>query len=207
MQEVAPKIFYVDIDGFSQAEFESNLDRLAKANGIIFDFRGVPSGDVKPAGILGYLSSTEMYSPTWANQTVLFPDRVGMSFDIDHCKVAPKQPRLNVPIVFLQDVRAISYFETLMGIVENYKLGTIVGENSAGTNGNVTFFSLPGGYRIRFTGLRVLKHDGSQHHGIGIPPNVEVHRTIAGVADGRDEILERAIQFLQQRESKTSANN
>jgi len=207
MQEVAPKIFYVDIDRFSQPEFGSNLDRLAKANGIIFDFRGVPSGDVKPVGILGYLSSEEMYSPTWANQTVLFPDRVRMSFDMDHWKVAPKQPRLNVPIVFLQDVRAISYFETLMGIVENYKLGTIVGENSAGTNGNVTFFSLPGGYRIRFTGLRVLKHDGSQHHGIGIRPSVEVHRTIAGVGDGRDEILERAIQVLQQRESKTSATN
>jgi len=207
MQEVAPKIFYVDIDRFSQSEFQSNLDKLASSNGIIFDFRGAPSGELQPPGIFGYLSSTEMYSPTWANQTVLFPDRVRMSFDMDHWKVAPKQPRLNVPIVFLQDVRAISYFETLMGIVENYKLGTIVGENSAGTNGNVTFFSLPGGYRIRFTGLRVLKHDGSQHHGIGIPPNVEVHRTIAGVADGRDEILERAIQVLQQRESKTSANN
>jgi len=48
-----------------------------------------------------------------------------MSFGIDHWKVEPKQPQLNVPIVFLQDVRAISYFETLMGIDENYKLGQL----------------------------------------------------------------------------------
>jgi C-terminal processing protease CtpA/Prc len=207
MHEVAPKVFYVDIDRFAQTEFQSNLDKLASSNGIIFDFRGAPSGELQPPGIFGYLSSTEMYSPKWATPAILFPDRVGISFDIDQWKVEPKEPRLSVPIVFLQDVRAISYFETLLGIVENYKLGIIVGENSAGTNGNVTFFSLPGGYRIRFTGLRVLKHDGSQHHGVGIRPNVEVHRTIAGVADGRDEILERAIQVLQQREPKASATN
>jgi C-terminal processing protease CtpA/Prc len=198
MQEVAPKIFYIDIDRFSQSEFQSNLQQLALARGIIFDFRGYPGGEAKAPGIFGYLTSTVMQSPKWAVPAVMFPDRKGMSFDIEQWKIEPKQPKLTTTIAFLQDVRAISYLETLLGIVENYKLGTIVGENSAGTNGNVTFFSLPGGYRIRLTGLRVLKHDGSQHHGVGIRPNVEVHRTIAGVTDGRDEILERAIQVLQQ---------
>jgi C-terminal processing protease CtpA/Prc len=206
MHEVAPKMFYIDIDRFSQSEFQSNLDKLASARGIIFDFRGYPSGEAKPPGILGYLTSTTMQSPKWAIPAVLFPDRKGMSFDIEQWKIEPKQPRLTVPIAFLQDVRAISYLETLLGIIENYKLGTIVGENSAGTNGNVTFFSLPGGYRVRFTGLRVLKQGGSQHHGIGIRPNVVVHRTLAGVAEGRDEVLEQAVKVLQQ-QSKAAAMN
>jgi len=40
--------------------------------------------------------------------------------------------------------------------------------------------------------MRVLKHDGSQHHGIGIQPTVEAARTIRGVREGKDELLAKA---------------
>jgi C-terminal processing protease CtpA/Prc len=83
-----------------------------------------------------------------------------------------------------------------MGIVEAYKLGAIVGGPTAGTNGNVNPFTLPGGYRLIWTGMQVLKHDGSRHHGVGILPTVPVVRTIAGVAAGRDELLEKAIEVV-----------
>jgi C-terminal processing protease CtpA/Prc len=45
--------------------------------------------------------------------------------------------------------------------------------------------------------MKVLKHDGSQHHGIGILPTVPVSRTRAGVAAGRDEVLERALELFK----------
>jgi C-terminal processing protease CtpA/Prc len=86
-----------------------------------------------------------------------------------------------------------------MGIVEAYKLAPIVGEPTAGTNGNVNPFTLPGGYTIRWTGMKVLKHDGSRHHGVGILPTVPVSRTIRGVAEGRDEQLERAAAIVAAR--------
>jgi hypothetical protein len=44
--------------------------------------------------------------------------------------------------------------------------------------------------------MRVLKHDGSRHHGVGIAPTVPVSRTIAGVIAGRDELLEKAIEAV-----------
>jgi C-terminal processing protease CtpA/Prc len=44
--------------------------------------------------------------------------------------------------------------------------------------------------------MKVLKHDGSQHHGVGIKPTVSVSRTIRGVAEGRDEQLEKAIEVV-----------
>jgi len=42
--------------------------------------------------------------------------------------------------------------------------------------------------------MKVLKHDGSQHHGVGIHPTVPVERTLQGIAAGRDEALERALE-------------
>ena len=109
----------------------------------------------------------------------------------------PKEPYLGAKRVFLTNGGAISYAESTMGIVENYKLGEILGETTAGTNGNVNPFILPGGYSVTWTGMKVLKHDGSQHHGVGIRPTIPVSRTQAGVAAGRDEILERGVAVLK----------
>jgi C-terminal processing protease CtpA/Prc len=85
-----------------------------------------------------------------------------------------------------------------MGMVEHYHLGEIVGGPTAGTNGNVNVQDLPGGYRVRWTGMKVLKHDGSRHHGVGIQPTVPVSRTLKGIAEGRDELLEKAIEVVNQ---------
>jgi Periplasmic protease len=74
-----------------------------------------------------------------------------------------------------------------LGIIEAYKLAAIVGEPTAGTNGDINPFNLPGNYTVIWTGLKVLKHDGSQHHGIGIQPTVPVSRTIRGIREKRDE--------------------
>ena len=43
--------------------------------------------------------------------------------------------------------------------------------------------------------MKVLKHDGSRLHGIGFLPDVEVRPTIKGIIDGRDEVLEKAIEL------------
>ncbi len=91
-----------------------------------------------------------------------------------------------------------------MSFVEGYKLGTIVGQPTAGTNGMVNGFLLLGGYHINFTAMKVVKHDGSQHHGIGIIPDIYVYKTLEGVRLGKDEFLEKAIDVVKR---KSAANN
>ena len=106
-------------------------------------------------------------------------------------------PRIKGRVIFLIDGRAVSFAETVMGMVEAYKLADIVGEPTAGTNGNINPFTVPGGYLLWWTGMRVLKHDRSRHHGIGIQPTHPVARTIAGIAERRDEILEKALELAR----------
>ena len=81
-------------------------------------------------------------------------------------------------------------------MVEHYRLAELVGEPTAGTNGNINVNHLPGGYTVVFTGMKVLKHDGSRHHGAGILPTVPVLPTVAGIRAGRDEQLEEAIEVV-----------
>lgn len=39
--------------------------------------------------------------------------------------------------------------------------------------------------------MKVLRHDGSAHHGVGIRPTVPAVRTLAGIRASRDEVREK----------------
>lgn len=188
-------ILYVDLDRVDDKDWTTAIERAGKAKAIVFDMRGYPG----QPGILAlrHLTRQTIRSARWNIPAPAKPDRLDFPFTESGWDVQPASPYFDVPRIFLTDGRAISYAETVMGMVENYRLGDIAGEPTAGTNGNVNPFRLPGGYIVAWTGMKVLKHDGSQHHGTGILPTVPVSRTRPGVAAGRDEVLDRAVAFLQ----------
>lgn len=194
--EIRPGIMYVDIVRLTDDGFRAALPRLQEAKGIVFDFRGYPRS-IRPQTLFPHIIATPVTSAQWHVPIIRFPDRANVMFDRGgEWYITPKTPYLEAKKAFITDGRAISYAESCLGIIEHYKLGEIVGGPTAGTNGNVNPFALPGGYRVTWTGMRVLKHDGSQHHGVGIRPTVPVSRTIKGVAEGKDELLERAIEIV-----------
>jgi C-terminal processing protease CtpA/Prc len=194
-KEVAPGIWYVNLDGIKDTEWNDVRPKLESAKGLIFDMRGYPGMGPR---FLQHLSKDSLKSAQWHVPIVLAPDRTSVEWNRSgEWDLPAAEPFLSAKRVFLINGSAISYAESVMGIVEHYKLGEIVGEPTAGTNGNVNPFPIPGGQRISWTGMKVLKHDGSRHHGVGIKPTVPVSRTIAGVAAGRDEYLEKAIEILK----------
>ena len=194
--EVRPGIFYVDLSRISDDDFNGALDRLAAADGVVFDMRGYPFL-VSPVA-LNHLIDKPVTSP-WFNFTIITrPDRQGWETRAYHWFLTPLAPRLTGRIAFLIDGRVLSYAESLMGTVEGERLGALVGGPTAGTNGGVDPFTVAGGHLLRWTGMEVRKKDGSPHHGVGILPTVPVSRTLAGVIAGRDELLEKAIEVVSQ---------
>ena len=191
---IKPGVIYVDLGRVSQKDFDEAVPKLAAARGIVFDLRGYPKG-VSPQTI-GHLIEHPVTCAQWHIPVACMPDRRDVAFAFSNWPVQPEQPRFKAKVAFLTDGRAISYAETYLGIIEHYKLAEIVGGPTAGTNGNVNPFTLPGGYQVTWTGMKVLKHDGSRHHGVGIQPTVQAARTIHGVAEGRDEVLDRGVAVV-----------
>lgn len=193
--ELRPGVFYLDLDRINDEDFQAILSKLEQATGIIFDLRGYPA--VSPV-VISHLIDSPVESARWNIPIVTTPDHAHIvEYDTGgRWKLDPIAPRLKAKTAFITDGRAISYAESYMGIIEAYRLAQIVGEPTAGTNGDVNPFALPGNYTVVWTGMKVLKHDGSQHHGIGIRPTVPVSPTIRGVREGRDEQLERAIAIV-----------
>jgi len=116
--------------------------------------------------------------------------------------IRPSAPLLRGKIVFLVDGRAASASETLLQMVRDHRLGVLVGEPTAGTNGNPATFVVPGGFAIRFTGMRVLSRQGDAIHGRGIAPDHVVHPTLAGLRAGRDEILEAGLRVIDAKQAQ-----
>ncbi|MCB0724717.1 MAG: hypothetical protein KDC73_08415 [Ignavibacteriae bacterium] len=189
-------IYYVNLTKIKWEVLEKKLDTLANAKGIIFDVRGRPQD--KMYILFQHLYDTNIHSSRWLIPRITEPDFKNVDFrESGVWDLSQLEPRINGEVVFLTNARAISYGESFMAIVKNYHLGTIIGERTAGTNGNVNRFLLPGGYQISFTGMKVLNHNDSRFHGIGVVPDIEVRKTIKGVSEKRDEQMEKALEFLK----------
>ena len=190
-----PGVWYVDIERVTTGQWRAALDDLTQAKGIVFDFRGYP-GKLSWREYFPHVIDKPVTSAQWNIPTVARPDGKGWTWNKSSWPTTPPREPFKAKKAFVIDGRAISYAESCMGIVEHYKLGEIVGEATAGTNGNVNPFTLPGGYRVMWTGMKVIKHDGSRHHGVGILPTIPVDRTLQGVKAGRDELLEKAVEAV-----------
>ncbi|HEY4596778.1 MAG TPA: S41 family peptidase [Thermoanaerobaculia bacterium] len=194
--ELRPGIFYVDLSRIDDDDFNGAVDRLAAADGIVFDMRGYPF--LLSEWVLDHLIDKPV-TTNWFNIPVVTqPDRQGWSWRSIYLFLTPKAPRFTGRFAFLIDGRVLSAAETLMGIVEGERLGALVGGPTAGTNGSMDPFDVAGGHTLRWTGMDIRKKDGSPHHGVGIKPTVPVSRTLAGVIAGRDELLEKAIEVVSQ---------
>lgn len=194
--ELRPGIWYLDLERLVEKDFNAILPTLSKARGVIFDLRGYPN--LGPS-FLEHLTDKPLQSARWSVPIVLEPDGRNWTWNTDgRWNLQPSAPLIQGKVVFLTGGRAASYAESCLGIVEAYRLGEIVGEPSAGTNGNINPFELPGGFKVTWTGMKVLKHDGSRHHGVGIHPTVLVRPTPQGLASNRDEVLERALAMFPQ---------
>jgi C-terminal processing protease CtpA/Prc len=105
-------------------------------------------------------------------------------------------PSFAGPMALLVGHNSVSAAENFSTMLVDAGVVTVVGRNSAATNGNITGVQLPGGFEMSFTGMEVLHADGADFHGIGIVPDVAVDLSAADFRDGVDPELEAAIAVL-----------
>ncbi len=193
IKELEPGIFYINLRNCTSAKFNSRMDELANARSVIYDNRW--GGKLSLMELIPHLIDTAVHSTWWNIPQAIYPNRKEIIYDKSNWPVPPRTPRFTSRSIILNAPCVVSSGETEMGIINHYNLATTVGEPTAGCNGNVNWIHLPCGYRIMWTGMKVLKHDGSQLHLIGFRPDYPVERTMEGIKNGRDEILEKAIEI------------
>jgi len=117
-----------------------------------------------------------------------------------HYVIESKVPKSNNSyqgkLIVLVNENVQSAGETLAMTFKAVPHSTIVGSTTSGANGNVSTIWLPGGLRTTISGIGVYYPDGTVMQRIGIVPDVFISPSIEGIKSGKDEVLEKAIEWI-----------
>ncbi|MDL2309399.1 hypothetical protein LJC68_10330 [Bacteroidales bacterium OttesenSCG-928-B11] len=193
--EIEPGIYYVNMTNCTEDDFDKKIDMLANAKAVIYDQRG--GNRLGFFQIIPHLIEKSVNSTWWHIPQTVYPDRKDVVFNKSNWSIQPKKPLFRSKTIIINVPSVVSSGETEMGIIDHYNLATTVGETTAGCNGNINTIYLPYDYTAWFTGMKVMKHDGSQLYREGFQPDYPVNKTIQAVKEGRDEYLEKALEIAR----------
>ncbi|MCL2426865.1 MAG: S41 family peptidase [Oscillospiraceae bacterium] len=171
------------------------MEEFATTDGIIIDLRQYPNWSFF-FEMRGYLMEEAM---PFVYASVPVHTHPGMRVYTLLSQVISQSPYTFIydrPVVLLMDERSISRPEW---VIMAYRIApnvTVIGLPSMGSNGDISTLPLPGGITMSFTGVGVYTPEGGQTHRVGLAPDIRVDRTIQGIAEGRDEIMEAAVRFI-----------
>ncbi|MBL7887946.1 MAG: hypothetical protein JNL24_00245 [Bacteroidia bacterium] len=194
-KEFSNNIWYINLSRINNTQIDSLIPDLIQSKGIICDLRGYPNQNKE---FLSYLI-TDIDTAKWIGiENIIFPNNTTRNqYSLIGWALKPNSIHIKSPVIFLTNSNAISFSESYLSLVKHYKLGKIIGETTGGTNGDINCYNLFNKYYFYFTGARVLKLNGKQHHGIGIEPDIEVQKKLNNFIKGDDDYIIKAIELLE----------
>ena len=192
-------IGYADLDRLTSAQVPEMFERFMDTDAIIFDMRGYPNGTAWT--IAPYLATRPGIRAARFDRPHLLSPRDAERQSYTFLQpIPPPGPQVRPyagRTVMVIDERTISQAEHTGLFFEAANDTVFVGSHTAGANGDVTNFAIPGGISLTFTGQSVRHADGRQLQRVGLVPHREVKPTIAGIRAGEDEVLEAALEYLR----------
>jgi hypothetical protein len=176
-----------------KGEIDSIMSVLANTKGLIIDFRCYPSDFIvfslgkflmpKPTKFVKF-SVGSMVNP--GEFTFTQPLLVGEN-RIDYYK--------NKIVIIVNEItQSSAEYHTMAFRVAPEAI--VIGGTTAGADGNVSTIMLPGNIRTMISGIGVYYPDGTETQRVGIIPDIEMHPTIKGIRNGEDELMNKAIELI-----------
>jgi C-terminal processing protease CtpA/Prc len=198
---------YVDLDRLQAGDVDKMFETIKDTPAVIFDMRGYPNGtawSIAPRLTEKKDVVAAQFSRPLLEATSLTNSELADSAKYSFAQRIPERQGdvYKGKVVVLINEDAISQAEHTCLFFESATDVTFIGTPTAGANGDVTNMVLPGNLIVGFSGHDVRHADGRQLQRVGIQPTIRVERTIRGIVEGRDELLEAAVKFLQKGETK-----
>jgi C-terminal processing protease CtpA/Prc len=183
-------VAYLKLSTVKAADAAHYIESAAGTKALIIDIRNYPSEFMVFA--LGQLLVGN--ETPFARFTVGDLSNPGAFHWTDTERLKPEKPLYTGKIAILVDEGSISQSEYTSMAFRASPRAIVVGSTTAGADGNVSRFALPGGLNTMISGIGVFYPDKKPTQRIGILPDFEVRPTIAGIRAGRDEVLEEALR-------------
>lgn len=184
------KIGYVNMGVIEKEDLDEMYRNFKSAPSIIFDLRNYPKQTIHPLSFLLLPKSTPYYLFNYPD-----PHYPGKFYSRIN-NIGRKNPEYyKGNVIVLVDESTQSQAETTAMMFKQHPKAKIIGSNTSGANGDVIVLKIAD-LDTRFTGLGAYYPDGRETQRIGIVPDILVKPTIEGIKEGKDEVLERALQYI-----------
>jgi carboxyl-terminal processing protease len=100
-------------------------------------------------------------------------------------------------LILLINEETMSQAELTVLVLKNAPKCITIGTQTAGSVGDVSTLILPGRIKINYSGLGYYLPDYGLLQQKSIIPDIEVKTTRSGIVEDRDEILERAMEYIR----------
>ena len=188
-------IGYITLKTIRQEDIDKIKKEFINTKGIIIDIRNYPSTSaLYSLGSYFVSKNTPFVKCTRGN-----PDNPG-EFNFTSALEIPKSEETyqgKLVVLVNEHTQSQAEFTTMAFQVGDNT--TVIGSQTAGADGNVSEIILPGGLKTMISGIGIYYPDGRQTQRIGIVPDIEVKPTIQGIREGRDEVLEKAIEIIDKK--------
>ena len=213
-------VAYVAVNTFNDtnvvADFQTALPDLYDARALIMDIRRNGGGNSNNGyRIAAYLTDDTLQTSRWSSRQHVavykewgrwnenYAEYADMEAWLDggtHGGVPPANAeRLIVPTAVLQGHDTFSAAEDFLVAVDAIPHVTTVGQATGGSTGQPLRVDLPGGGRAAICAKRDTFVDGREFVGSGVRPDVQIELTVEDVQQGRDPVLEAAVELLEGR--------
>ncbi|MEI7727478.1 MAG: S41 family peptidase, partial [Bacteroidota bacterium] len=182
---------YVNMGKLPRNEVRRVMKQMMTVDAIVFDFRNYPQGTAwMISDDLGEARKPfARYSSPLKGNPGVFREKMNYHGSRNRHPYKGK-------VVLLVNELTISQSEYSCMMIQAATHTTTIGSQTAGADGDIATFTFPGGYQTCFSGHGIYYPDGRETQRIGIVPDIWVSQTINGVRERKDEILDRALQFL-----------
>lgn len=185
------KIGYVNMGITEKEDLDEMYSSLKSAKSIIFDLRNYPRQTIIPLSHLLLPNPSVYYQFTFPDTS--YPGKFYSRENVTGRK-NPEYYKGNV--IVLVDENTQSQAETTAMMLKQHPKAKIIGSNTSGANGDVIVFKIAD-LNTRFTGLGAYYPDGRETQRIGIIPDILIKPSIEGIKNGKDEVLEKALEYIK----------
>ena len=199
------RIGYIAPGTLREGDFAELMTTFADTDGLVVDLRQYPLEDVRYL-LPEYMNPAPTEFAIFEVPSLVDPGRffrmpvrsgAGSMAAMGRVDASQTFPRYTGRLVVLIDEDTKSYAEFTAMSLRQIPGAVVVGSASVGADGDAIHIQMPGGCDTPFTTMGVLTPEGEETQRVGLQPDVLCTPTVAGIAAGRDELLEKAVELIE----------
>lgn len=184
-------ILYLNLAFINEYDYPEIEEHLKKVNGVIFDVRNYPNFVLY--SLIPYFQTTKEPFAIFTHRDINNPGQFNWT---KSKRIKGKREPFSGKLIVLSNEVTQSLGEFTVMALKAAGQSTVIGSQTAGADGKLTYIFLPGGLKTSISGYGVYYPNKTETQRIGIVPDIEVKRTIDGIKEGKDEILQKAIEII-----------